>query len=191
VLQPIVFLFPVLALLDYWLTIAGVRLAHRGYHLHFRFEEYELNPLWQQAVRSQRWINPRHVIMVVVVTVFLIVVTWSGVMAGPDLDFLLGLIFTAQGMIIGAHLGNLITSHHVSAHPEDVNGEVSIAHRMSLVTAQGRTVSFLVPVTILALLSRNAAVLGGAVGLLVVLCAQGLWRLRASRRASATPGARV
>ena len=55
---------PVLMLLDYLLTILGAKASVRVYRRHFVVPNYELNPLWQESVRKQRWLNPRHLAIV-------------------------------------------------------------------------------------------------------------------------------
>jgi hypothetical protein len=60
--HPEVFLVPVLLLLDYFLTVGGSKLAARKYSQHFKFEHYEMNPLWQKTISQGKWLNPKHLL---------------------------------------------------------------------------------------------------------------------------------
>ena len=58
--HPEIFLLPVFMLADYFLTIYSAVLLDRRYRDFFKINQYELNPLWQKAVASKTWFNPKH-----------------------------------------------------------------------------------------------------------------------------------
>ena len=66
--HPEVILVPAFMLADYFLTLAGAVLRDRKYSDHFKTEHYEMNPLWQKDVARKKWLNPRHIVLVVVVS---------------------------------------------------------------------------------------------------------------------------
>lgn len=71
---PQVLLVPLMLLADYYLTVLGAAQRQKVYAQHFRTQHYELNPLWQRSnARLQRF-NPRHILLVLLVSAALALV---------------------------------------------------------------------------------------------------------------------
>jgi len=61
---------PILMFLDYFLTLAGKKLRDKVYSQHFANEEYELNPGWQKDINKFKLFNYKHILLVILVTVY-------------------------------------------------------------------------------------------------------------------------
>jgi hypothetical protein len=105
--HPEVFIIPVMMLADHFLTVWGAILSEKKYRQHFKIEHYELNPLWQKNIASKKWFNPRHLIMVAIITLFCFL--WSTGWKDPDMvaEGLFGFLTVLFGSIIGGHLANI------------------------------------------------------------------------------------
>ena len=122
-----VLVIPVLAILDYQLTLAGAALVERRYRKHFRVPSYELNPLMQSVVRARKRVSWRHLALVAVITG---AVYYEGVLMGFEsslFTFLLAFVFGAYASVTGRHLANLLTFRVLEKHPEDLSGTVEMS----------------------------------------------------------------
>src|SRR5262245_55141128 len=97
-------IIPLLMLVDYFLTLVGARLAEEKYLLHFRIATYELNPIWQKSVQERRWFNPRHLVLVALVTILLLLGDSQADVLGQFFSFLVGILLGAFGSVVGLHI---------------------------------------------------------------------------------------
>lgn len=181
---PAVLLIPVLMLADYFLTVAGAAASRRGYGRTFRLAHYELNPVWQRDIARRRWLNPRHLLLTFLASGLLIALTESEAVPETVIRPLLGALLAVFAALVGRHLGNLLVFHHLIRRPGDVSGAVSLSHGFSLSNSLYQLVAVIVPVLMLAWLSSDPYVLGGAIGLGSLAFVHLMWMVRASRSAS-------
>lgn len=181
---PIVLLIPVLMLLDYYLTIAGVILYRRKYGHHYKLPQYELNPIWQSDIGSKRWINLRFLAIVLAVTVLFILL---GQMAGPEisevLQIPLGMLFTIYALVIGRHLSNILIFRYAEKHPSAMTGELRITQEMALKLSQYSTVMVGLPVLAITLATRTPFAWGSLIGVIVIGLIHYGWLRRQKRSA--------
>jgi|GEM_PF-1071428 len=179
--HPEVLLVPILLLSDYYLTLAGAKLAGERYHRHFRLDHYELNPVWQESIAKRRWFNPRHLLLVVLVSAVFFFMASDPEFPDELLSGLIGVYFGAHGTVIGKHLSNLLMFRRVKNRPEEIRGEVFMAHSLILAISQAQYISILVPLLLLAGMTRNPMVVGAACGAGLLIAVHGIWRARARR----------
>jgi uncharacterized membrane protein len=181
---PIVLLIPVLMLVDYYLTIAGVILYRRKYGQHYKLPQYELNPIWQSDIGKQRWINLRFLVIVLVVTVLFILL---GQMVSPEnseaFQIPLGMLFTIYGLIIGRHLSNILIFRYAAKHPSAMTGELRITQEMALKLSQYSTVMVALPVLAITLATRTPFAWGSLTGIIVIGLVHYVWLWRQKRSA--------
>ena len=72
---PELLLLPILMFADYFLTVVGAVQKEKKYSNHFTVQNYELNPIWQQDIAQKKWLNLRHILFTVLITVLLIFLT--------------------------------------------------------------------------------------------------------------------
>jgi hypothetical protein len=160
-LHPEVLLVPILMLADYFLTIAGALLYKRGYGKHVRYENYELNPMWQRSVDAVRWFNPRHLLITAFVTGFLLLVgEHVDPSVEPFYDFYFGLIATLFMIIVGRHLGNILIFLHAIKHPGDLSGEARLSYRVALKASNSQLWQVFLPLVVMAIYEKSAFALG-------------------------------
>ena len=105
--HPEILAVPLLMVADYTLTILGARESAAVYREHFVLASYEMNPLWRKSVDEIRWFNPRHFAIVCLVTLLLVLVDQVAPAELP-IEFFLGGVFGAWGMVFGRHVANLL-----------------------------------------------------------------------------------
>lgn len=181
--HPEFLLVPLLMVSDYVLTIAGSRLRQGGYADHFRVQHYELNPLWQRAVERGRWLNLRHLALVLLVTVlFFAIANLSSAEDDPLASFIFGFAIGLLGMINGRHLGNLAIFAQIKRHPEQIDGVVAINHELTLRLSMYQTFAVLLPLALLAAYVPHPAVRGACAGVAALLLVHLIWIARYRRR---------
>lgn len=196
---PLVIFLPSLAFLADWtLTLAGAR-AYRTISDRWSVEgSYEMNPAWEAAVDSGKWLNAR-VIAVVVIFLALLASLWLATVAvdtvggaalitGPAVfAFAAGTLLLVEVPTLMNHAANL-QQFRVFKDPSAASGQIGIARWFALNQTGWFYLRFAVLWLVLGLVSFQAFFLGGALGCLVI----GLrfWRLARSAR-TAAPEARV
>ncbi|MDC8013798.1 hypothetical protein [Tahibacter soli] len=178
--RPLFLAVPVLMLLDYALTIAGARLHAGGYARHFEIEHYELNPLWQGAVATRRWFNPRHLAIVAAFTaIFVALDAFLPLRYASLTDFFIGALLTMFGAVNARHLANIALFAYVRAHPDELSGSVRMSHLLVLWMSATQTFVVLAPIAIVAWQSRGHFALGAFAGAVAYLLVHLVWYRRA------------
>jgi hypothetical protein len=192
--HPEFLLVPVFMFADYFLTLAGAVLKDRKYGNHFKTEHYELNPIWQEHVAEKKWLNARHILFTVVLSSALILLTQFVEMPEPFFQAVSGCLLAVLGMVIGRHLSNLMIFRYVIRKPEEISGQVTMAHALLLSVSLYQHLTILVPLALIAIFSPSPFVIGACVGAVLLLAVHLTWigkhrkQARASNRPSeATP----
>jgi hypothetical protein len=177
-----VLVIPVLAILDYQLTLAGAALVERRYRQHFRVPSYELNPLMQSVIRARKRVSWRHLALVAFITGLVYV---EGLLMGFEsslFTFLLAFVFGAYASVTGRHLANLLTFRFLEKHPEDLSGTVEMSQAYITRLSQYMYLSTICPLIVAAFFSPTPAVFGVAAGVLALYLGHGLWYRRARKQ---------
>lgn len=119
----------ILALLDPWLTVAGLK-AHQKYaapHISFQYG-YELNPAFEKQFAAHRRVSWKHLALVAVMLVWLVLLRLVG--GGGLFEFLAGGILLLYLSVNLRHLQNILTFRAVG-HPGAVRGHVEYAYWLS------------------------------------------------------------
>jgi hypothetical protein len=184
--HPELILVPAFMFADYFLTLAGAVLKDRKYGDHFKAEHYELNPIWQKHVAKMKWLNPRHIALTVVISSLLILLVEFAEMPEPFIRALLGCLFVVFGMVIGRHLSNLMIFRYVIRKPDEISGQVAIAHTLLLSVSLYQYLTILVPLALIAIFSPSPFVIGACVGAVLVLVVHLIWIRKYRKQARAS-----
>lgn len=177
-----VLVIPVLAILDYQLTLSGAALVERRYRQHFRVPQYELNPVMQPVIRARKRVSGRHLALVALITGLVYV---EGLLMGFEsslFTFLLAFVFGAYASVTGRHLANLLTFRFLEKHPDELSGTVEMSQAYITRLTQYMYLSTILPLLVAAFLSPTPAVVGVAAGVLALYAGHGLWYRRARRQ---------
>jgi hypothetical protein len=180
--EPMLLAVPVLMLADYALTIAGARLHAGGYGRHFVIEHYELNPVFQRAVATRRWFNPKHLAIVVAFTVLLVAFDQFLLRGERALGAAFaGALTTVFVSVNARHLSNIALFAYVRRHPDALSGEVRMSHLLVLSMSACQTLLVLLPVALVAWTTRHPFALGAFAGCVAFALAHLVWYRRAQR----------
>ncbi len=178
---------PLLMLADYALTILGAKWGE-AYRRHFTSPTYELNPRWRESVARGQWVNPRHLLLVILTTLLF----WlsSGWMPPAGFALLLGVAYGIFGALLGRHLGNLLLFRYVNRHREEISGQVSLGLPLVMKISQANYTGMLLPFAFLAALTPSPYTLGFLLGLLGLILAHLRWAKASppGKSAAATTG---
>jgi len=173
--HPEIILLPVLMLADYFLTVLGAIRKERKYAVHFKTQHYELNPVWQKTIAQKKWFTPRHLLLTLLTSGVLAFLVESGNMPDAFAKGMFGCLFVLFGMIIGRHLSNLLIFRYLDRHPQDIAGEITMAHALMLTISSCQNLVVAVPMVLLAIFSPTPFVLGGLVGTLLLFVIHFKW----------------
>lgn len=189
--HPEFLLVPILMFADYFLTLIGAVQSKKKYGQHVKTEHYELNPIWQADVAQRKWLNPRHVLLVVVFSSLLFFIAESGAVGEPLVEFVLGGVLIVLGTLVGIHLSNLMMFGHVIRKPEQISGRLTMSHELVLSAAMYRCLVVCVPFVVVATFMPSPFTVGGMFGIALLLVAHLVWIARYRRKAkrSAKPDA--
>ncbi len=183
--HPDFLLVPVFMFADYFLTLAGAALKDGKYGDHFKTEHYELNPIWQKQVAQKKWLNPRHILLVVVGSCLLLLPMEFVELPEPFIQAVLGCLLAFFGMLIGRHLSNLMIFRYVIRKPDEISGQVTMSHAMLLWVSLYQHLAILAPLALIAVFSPSPFVIGACVGAVLVLAVHLQWIRRHRKQASA------
>ncbi len=189
--HPEVLFLPVLMLADYFLTVWSESLRVQKYAEHFRTEHFELNPVWQQDVSRIRWFNPRHLIKTVVLTALLAALVEFGELPPLLIQLMLGCLYVLFGMIIGRHLANLLIFRRLILRPGEIRGSVSMTHELVLALSAYQGIAVVIPLALVAYVSRNAFAVGGLAGVCLFFVVHWAWLRKYRKQASRNPEQRM
>ena len=165
-------------LADYTLTILGAKSSAVVYRNHFTTPTYVLNPLWRKSVDQIRWFNPRHTLLVALVTVLLVVVDRAAL--PYDLfELPLGMLFGAFGAVCGRHLTSLLLFRYFNRHPNEISGQVQLSLKLLLKISQYNYIGLIPIFTIIVVLVPNLYTGGVLLGLFALVLVHFVWAARA------------
>jgi hypothetical protein len=189
--HPEVFLVPVLLLVDYFLTVGGSKLATRKYTQHFKFEHYELNPLWQKSISQGKWLNLRHLLMVVIAGFICFVWADGWTEESAPSEAALGAVLMLYSTILAAHVGNFLTFWRMMRNPDEVTGEIKLAHKYLLAVSRYRSLMALFPLALAAWLAPSPFLYGGVAALVLFNGLQSIWSLNYRAQPSQEGGSTI
>ncbi|HKV11478.1 MAG TPA: hypothetical protein VJ725_25260 [Thermoanaerobaculia bacterium] len=177
-----ILVIPVLAILDYQLTLAGAALAERRYRKHFRIPQFELNPFMQPAIAARKRVSRLHLVLVVLITGLVYV---EGLLSGFESSFfafLLAFVFGVYTAILGRHLSNFLTFRFLDRNPQEISGTVEITQAYVTRISQYNLLSVSLPLAVAAVFSPTPPVFGILCGVLGLFLGHSLWYWKARRQ---------
>jgi hypothetical protein len=180
--HPLVLIIPPLMLLDYFLTVVGARLREGGYAEHFKFPDYETNPMFRDVIRKKKWISLKHLCFVALATAACLY--WAHAWQGDDpvSEAIFGGVLILFSTIDGFHVSNILTFHWLLRRPDQVTGEVFMTQRYVVHLTRCRTFAMLFPIVVAAALVPSPFLLGGVASVFSLIVGQSFWAWRDSRR---------
>jgi hypothetical protein len=172
---PEMFFMPILMFFDYFLTVLAAVQKEKKYSRHFKTRHYELNPKWQKSISKRQWINPRHILLTLIVTTLLVVAVEYIDFSADMVAVVEGCLFVVFGLVIGRHISNLLIFWHVGRKPEDLSGEVEIGHAMSLYFSLFQYIGFLFPMTLILAFTKSPFSFGGLLGVMILAIVHLKW----------------
>jgi len=192
--NPEILLLPIMMFSDYFLTVIGAIQKEKKYDEHFKTQHYELNPIWQEQISQKKWFNPRHIVLTVLVSAVLACLIEFGNMPASFVQGVLGCLFVIFGMIIGRHLSNIMVFRYLVKKPNDISGQVTMAHSFLLSISTYQYLVGVIPVVIIAFFTPTPYVIGGLVGAILILAVHAIWiqkhksQMETSNKADASDG---
>lgn len=178
--HPEILIVPLMMTADYFLTVLS-QVKRGRYGEHFIMRHFELNPVWQKDIGMKKWVNPRHLLITVLITALLIMVTELIVLPTNAFDFAFGAVITTYGIVLGRHIGNLLTFEFVERNPGAVQGAVTLSHRMVLSTSIFQNVAVALPLTLVAIFCPTPFTVGALVGVGALVIVNIVWLIQHGR----------
>ncbi len=162
--HPEIFLLPVFMLADYFLTIYSAVLLDRRYRDFFKINQYELNPLWQKAVASKAWFNPKHLGITALATAYFVLLFETGLLSASTIQGFIGCVFIIYAIVIQRHITNILLAQWIIQNPDDFSGSVTMSHRYSLYASLFQGVGTLLLIILLVIFSPTPFIVGSLIG---------------------------
>ena len=179
--HPEILLLPLLMLADYFLTLIAAIQQGKKYSDHFKVEHYELNPTWQASVAQRRWFNPKQILVTACFSAAVILLVGFGDLPERIADGLSGCVLILFAMVLARHVNNLAIFRYIARHPDQVSGQVTMRHAMSLWLSLFHYCAATVPIALIALFSGSAFAVGGCCAGMLLLGWHVRWIERAKR----------
>lgn len=173
-----VLLVPLLMLLDYHLTIRSVILLKQTHGQHYVIEHHELNPLWQGDVADRRWLNPLHLLFVMVSLLAFGLLGFFAVLLPIYMyvfDFIFGMAVVAYSVMVGRHISNILIARYSNRNPSALSGEVKMSQVYVYCASRAQSIGLLPLLMLYAILAPSAFSIGGVFGGLRLALAHGSW----------------
>jgi len=158
---------------DYYLTILGNKYRKIEYKKHYKTKTYELNPTWVNDIEKSKWFNPKHLIIVVLISLYSIFL--SQFEDVRFFNFFLGFIYTLYGSINGRHISNILIFRYLIKKPDDISGEINLTHILVLKSSQYQTIILTFPLLFLTILSPSAFMIGGLLSCVLLFIIHSVW----------------
>jgi hypothetical protein len=181
--HPEALLVPASMLTDYWLTVAGARLADSAYSAHFKRQHYELNPIWQKAIARKKWFNGRHLALTTIAGGASVLLGELLAPRDPIAAWFFGCVLGTFGLIIGRHLSNLALFAYVRRHPEQIVGVVTMSHELVLWLSIFQLAPVILTLLLISIVAPSPQTSGAIMGVCILSAIHLLW-LRRHRRVS-------
>ena len=166
-----ILLIAALMLLDYRLSLTGLRWFRRGADAHYDLGgSYELNPPFVEDVESMRPFSPRHLLGMLRTAAIVFAVWWFTARVGQLEGVYMGVVgffVLLQVPVQIRHVNNIALFRHVALHGE-VTGKTSISRRLDLRLSGLLFWSFAAAYLLMYLMVWDGFFLGGVVGALLL-----------------------
>lgn len=168
---PELLLLPLLMMTDYLLTLVAASIKEKKYADHFKVQYYELNPIWQKDISHKKWVNPRHIFLVILATVLLIFVSEFFNLQPFYVNLIFGCLFVLFGLIIGRHISNILIFLHIAKAHQEISGAVKMAHSLILYFSIYQYIGFAIPLILILIFAPAPFVAGGiiSIGILIIV----------------------
>ena len=162
-------------LLDYYLTIWAAIKREQGLQKFISIENYELNPVWKDTIKSRKLFNPKHILGILVTTLFLYYLIELDDDDIASSMFFMGSFIGAYGMIIGRHISNLFIFYFVISNSNCISGNISLDNKYMLYTSLFQFLSATTPLVFIAMVYQKPFVIGSACGSFFIILAHVIW----------------
>jgi uncharacterized protein (DUF983 family) len=119
---------------------------------------------------------------VIAITSVLVWTLESGDLPDEFAQVILGALLVLFSMIVGKHISNILTFRHLAKRPDRATGEVTMSHQLVLRMSMYQSLIVLLPVLLVAILSRSNFARGGVLGITFFIYAHFRWIRKTNRR---------
>ena len=163
---------PILMLSDYYLTVLGSFYWKAKWGKHIIREAYELNPIWRKDIENPKWINYKHLIIVVFATFFI-----YGAIESDNTNsyYVIGYFFTSFALVNGRHLSSIFLFRYIIRHPNEISGKVNLTHILVLKMSQLQIIVTAFPILILTVLTPSPFLIGGLISCVSLFIVHIFW----------------
>ena len=117
-----------LMFLDYYLTLKGLKMYKGKYSKHFKFESYELNPMFREKVQAHKY-SMKHLVSVILTSALVYFVYYFGLQnrfgLRPSTFYLVqGLVFSMLIYTVLRHIQNILIFRAIDKDPSMLSGIV-------------------------------------------------------------------
>ena len=169
----------ILMLLDYFLTLKGLKAYKKSYSKFVEFESYELNPIVKESI-SKGVYNLKHLLSMVLVSLLVYVVHYLSF--NNLFGFQIGTFFFTQVMIFSMgvymnsrHIQNLIIFNWVDKDPSMLSGKIKQKNIFSLKALIAQSIGLFLILIFIFIFVQNMFTLGFSLGPLIVLLKTRSW----------------
>ena len=186
--HPELILVPIFMLADWFLTIAGAIQRDKKHRDHFKVQHYELNPIWQERVAQRKWVSPKHLLLTVALSAALICLAESSGPGDAFIEGVAGWILVFYAMLLGRHICNLMVFGYLIRRPEEISGQVTMAHALALSISMYQYMVAAVPLALICIFSPSPFVIGGLVGASSMFALHMWWRRKHRKQSRRSKG---
>ena len=166
---PIVIALPFLMLADYYLTLLSTVLKDKKLSKYVIFEEWELNPRFQEAINQKKLINTKHLFSVGLISFLAIFLTELSDLSQEFINFILGVFLIKYSVIIGGHISNIFWSCYAIKRENQIRGQIRYTYEATLFSSMPIYLLPIFPLIVIYIYTRSFFVLGGICGILLLM----------------------
>lgn len=129
----------VLMQVDYYLTLWSSALYERHFSGFVKTEDFELNPMWQKAVRARRLFNPVSLFVTLLMTgAVFVLCRCDGAFPYEGRQFIVGFALGLYAAVNLNHVSNIMTYQYFRDHPGAAHGALGYRLNAALRMAEIR-----------------------------------------------------
>jgi len=159
--HPEVFLITILMLLDYYMTVLNNIKREKKASEFFKYEYFELNPIFQKAVSKNQWFNLHHLILTLLVTGLIVIFSELFKIDDFIVKIAISYLIVTFGMMVGRHLYNFFSNNYIEKEPNSLSGQLSFTHQYTLHDSMYMNFQVAIPIILIGILIPHPYVIGG------------------------------
>ncbi len=148
-----------LMILDYWLTLVGQKSYRKFGRKYVQFEFYELNPIWQKAIKEGKY-HPGHLTGVVFILLAIICLFYFS-KSKTVYEFVVGGFVILWVNVLSQHIHNIAYFRFIGKHPNLIKGRIEYKMGVSYFSSMLRIFSLFLILLFILIFVHSVFVFGG------------------------------